>query len=470
MILYEWKNLDYSKYSVIIFGSGPAGISTALELEKNDISSIIVEAGEEFYSEASQKFYKGDSDENIISNIADSRLRQFGGTSGIWGGWCKPLEKFAFDSWPINHQDLDPYNEKTCEILDIKNQFQQSPINKNFNQNEFQYSNVRFGEKYESHIKKSNKILLVLNTQLSHFIGKHEKIDTAICFSKNREIKINSKIFILACGGIENSRILLWSRKKNNRLIDQKLPIGKYWMTHSWILSGAGILNEKKLIKTMNGNFLKYDRSIHIYSSEDLVKTNNILSSGLYMNKNEDISIKKEIIKDLLCVAPDYGKKVARLLVDKDLKCGNIFMHVENEPSEKNVIELSKNNYDKNNIPQVNILYPERIKAITSAKFFLEQLAIFFKKNDIGRIAMSEKIYNLEDFDQLGSFHHMGGTRMGNELNTSVVDKNLKVHNLKNLYVNGSSNFVTGCFSNPTFTIIQLSLRLAENIKKTLKL
>ena len=97
-------------------------------------------------------------------------------------------------------------------------------------------------------------------------------------------------------------------------------------------------------------------------------------------------------------------------------------------------------------------------------------MAIFFKKNDIGRIAMSEKIYNLKDFDQLGSFHHMGGTRMGNELNTSVVDKNLKVHNLKNLYVNGSSNFVTGCFSNPTFTIIQLSLRLAENIKKTLKL
>ena len=69
MILYEWKNLDYSKYSVIIFGSGPAGISTALELEKNDISSIIVEAGEEFYSEASQKFYKGDSDENIISKF-----------------------------------------------------------------------------------------------------------------------------------------------------------------------------------------------------------------------------------------------------------------------------------------------------------------------------------------------------------------------------------------------------------------
>ena len=35
MILNEWKDLDYSKYPVIIFGSGPAGLTTALELEKN---------------------------------------------------------------------------------------------------------------------------------------------------------------------------------------------------------------------------------------------------------------------------------------------------------------------------------------------------------------------------------------------------------------------------------------------------
>tara|TARA_B100000767_G_C19550947_1_gene444934 strand:- start:184 stop:435 length:252 start_codon:yes stop_codon:yes gene_type:complete len=81
---------------------------------------------------------------------------------------------------------------------------------------------------------------------------------------------------------------------------------------------------------------------------------------------------------------------------------------------------------------------------------------------------MDKKIYDLEDFDQLGNFHHMGGTRMGNDKTTSVVDKNLKIHNVSNLYVSGSSNFYTGCYSNPTFTIIQLSIRLADNIKKIL--
>tara|TARA_B100000780_G_C21094545_1_gene441319 strand:+ start:242 stop:1651 length:1410 start_codon:yes stop_codon:yes gene_type:complete len=468
MILSDLKEIDYSKYPVVIFGSGPAGVSTALELERNNIPSIIIEAGDQFYSEASQEFYKGDSNKTFITDISKSRLRQFGGTSGLWGGWCKPLEKFAFDTWPITQKDLEIYQDKTCKILDIKNQFRQIPLNDKFNQNEFQYSTVRFGEKYENHIKKSNKILLVLNTQLSHFNGSNGKINSAICISKNEKTAISSKIFILACGGIENSRILLWSQEKNNKLINPDLPIGKYWMTHSWILSGAGILDEKKLIKNMNNNYLKYDGAIHLSSSEKFVKNNNILSSGLYMNKKEDMSVQKEIIKDLLCAAPDYGKKVAKMLFNKDLKCGNIFMHVENEAAQNNMIGLSVDNYDKNNIPQANVIYPNRKNAIVSAKLFLEQLAIFFKENDIGRIAMNQKMFNLEDFEQLGNYHHMGGTRMGKNIKTSVVDKNLKIHGLDNLYTNGSSNFSTGCYSNPTFTIIQLSLRLADNIKKVL--
>jgi choline dehydrogenase-like flavoprotein len=62
----------------------------------------------------------------------------------------------------------------------------------------------------------------------------------------------------------------------------------------------------------------------------------------------------------------------------------------------------------------------------------------------------------------------MGGTRMGTDKNKSVVDNNLKVHDINNLYIGGSSNFVTGGYTNPTFTIIQLALRLAEEINKRL--
>ena len=45
MISNNLDSLQLDKFPVIIFGSGPAGISTALELEKKNINSIIIEEG-----------------------------------------------------------------------------------------------------------------------------------------------------------------------------------------------------------------------------------------------------------------------------------------------------------------------------------------------------------------------------------------------------------------------------------------
>jgi len=60
--------------------------------------------------------------------------------------------------------------------------------------------------------------------------------------------------------------------------------------------------------------------------------------------------------------------------------------------------------------------------------------------------------------------HHIGTTRMSANPEDGVVDKNLKMHSLANLYVAGSSVFPSTGISNPTFTIITLSIRLAEHL------
>ena len=44
MILDSFNEIDTNKYSVVIW-YWPAGLSLALELEKHDISSLILEAG-----------------------------------------------------------------------------------------------------------------------------------------------------------------------------------------------------------------------------------------------------------------------------------------------------------------------------------------------------------------------------------------------------------------------------------------
>jgi len=66
-----------------------------------------------------------------------------------------------------------------------------------------------------------------------------------------------------------------------------------------------------------------------------------------------------------------------------------------------------------------------------------------------------------------GVGHNSGTTRMGADPAESVVDGNLRAHDLENLSVAGSSVFVTKPPSQPTLTIAATSLRLAEYLHES---
>ena len=466
MILNSFVELDKNKFPVVIFGSGPAGLSLALELEKKNINCVLIEAGDEYYTDESQSYFKINTEGTNLRDISNSRLRQFGGTSASWGGWCKPLSNFDIKKTGLNPEEINKYQSKTCEILGINNSFRESLINEDFNQIEFQYSETSFYEKYFSHIKKSKKILLLLNTQLSHFEGQNKKIEKAICISNGKFFDIQSREFILCCGGIENSRILLWTKFKNKNLLKDNFNIGKYWMTHYWILGGIGFVDLKNFKSFMQNNFLDREGEIHIASNENNLK--NKLQLGLYLSTSEDQNFIKEMVKSILCIAPEYGKKIAKSILNKSLKCGNIFMHLEEDPIYDNEIVLDKNNIDLNQIPLAKIKYKSSLKSKTNAKSELEKLANLFKQKDLGRVALSNEIYNLKEFENLGNYHHLGGTRIGNSIQDSVIDKDFKVNDISNLYVLGSSNFRFGTYKNPTFTIVQYSIKLSNDLKKKL--
>ena len=45
-----------------------------------------------------------------------------------------------------------------------------------------------------------------------------------------------------------------------------------------------------------------------------------------------------------------------------------------------------------------------------------------------------------------------------------VVDADCRVHGIANLYIGGSSVFASTGFVNPTYTIVQLALRLGDHV------
>lgn len=68
-----------------------------------------------------------------------------------------------------------------------------------------------------------------------------------------------------------------------------------------------------------------------------------------------------------------------------------------------------------------------------------------------------------------GTWHCMETTRMHDSPKQGVVDRHCRIHGMSNMYIAGSSVFPTAGATGPTFTLVALSLRLADHIAMQLR-
>ena len=101
MILKNLDQVGSQEFEFTIIGSGPAGMTLAITLAKKNKRILLIEAGGYNYSNKSQSFYSGEVIGDKQHELKKSRLRYFGGTSGHWGGGCRPLDEIDFDEWEI---------------------------------------------------------------------------------------------------------------------------------------------------------------------------------------------------------------------------------------------------------------------------------------------------------------------------------------------------------------------------------
>ncbi len=451
-----------------IIGSGPAGMSLALDLESSQKKILLLEAGSIHWTRESSDCYKGENIGDQYFELEQSRQRFFGGTSNHWTGWCRSLDDSDFNSaqvsgveWPIRKSDLDPYLKESCKILEVGSDYSNSILSTKFGveSQKFEFSPpVRFGFKYRERINKSQSIQLILNANLTDFLYSNQKINEAFAESYlGNRCSIKAKTFILAAGGIENSRLLLWFNKKSkskNKLIDTRSPLGKYWMEHPHFYLGKAFLDRR-----WENTYLGLNKETRHHLG--------ILNAGIRIEGlGDDGAI--ALIKDLMCIAPDLGKRIGNLF-EKNLVCAaNIRGAWEQSPNIKSLIKISDINFDSFGIPRPILEWKKTNFDIQTIKKTLQQINEWVLHENKGRFKFDEWILNASDFPEsieTGGHHHMGGTRMGFNVSDGVVDKNLKVFNKENLYILGSSIFPTGGHANPTLTILQLSLRLSAYLK-----
>tara|TARA_B100000963_G_scaffold328494_1_gene317099 strand:- start:6867 stop:8312 length:1446 start_codon:yes stop_codon:yes gene_type:complete len=471
MIVKDLNQIQDKKFKVIIIGSGLAGISAALKFEKKKFEVLIVESGNLEFEENTLSFLKAESIGDHLGDFSQNRLRQFGGTSRIWGGNCNPMNEENFLEWPINKKDLDKYTNEAREFLLLKKEFFNEKLNDNLNIYNIVWSKLRIDEKIYEHIKNSKLIHLTLNSTFLTFEsnGITKNITSIKCKKNNQDFSLKAKFFILACGGIENSRLLLWSRENNKSLFNKNLPIGKYYMHHPFHTIGSGLINYKKLNQYFKKNsiynslIVTCDNNIYIEANKLFSKNKKITNSGIYINFKE-ANFENNIYKQLRCFAPKFAKKIFDNIKSKEIYEINIETLQEQRSIKTNLISLS-NILDPYGVPLTKIFWKKHPSEITSGRIILEEISKFLINEDIGRLALEEYLYDQTlQYDVISGNHQMGGTRIGKNENDSVVDKNLKVHGVENLFVTGGSVFRTSGHCHPTFTIVQLSLRLVDSI------
>ena len=97
-------------------------------------------------------------------------------------------------------------------------------------------------------------------------------------------------------------------------------------------------------------------------------------------------------------------------------------------------------------------------------------LGRYFAEQRIGRLRLREWLLAEDPVpprvgeDMVAGYHHMCTTRMADDPAHGVVDRDCRIHGTTNLFIGGSSVFGTAGHANPTYTIVQLALRLADHL------
>lgn len=453
---------------VAIIGSGPAGMSLALRLEEQGVPSIIFEAGDVDPTVDSQDFYRGDVVGDPYFDLDVARLRMLGGSSNHWGGWCRPLEEFDFlpredvanMGWPIRKSDLDPYHAGTEEILEVGG-FETREFSNDLKEVTLALGNpVNFATKYRDHIANSQLITLMLNAAVEYVTAENGRVRTLVMRDSriNQRFEVEPQRVVLACGGIENSRILLWSNEVSTEpVVPNADALGRYWMEHPTFTVGEAKLHgslQRRLAETVGVMF--------VAPQYEAMRRHGVLNANLRVHRATDNAIAANAICPALRVSTPVFSAAGGAY-----SCENLLrMSWEQAPDRDNRIELGEER-DAYGVPRTVLHWRKTDLDLRTARVCLELFGKSLVEDRAGNARALEFIRGDADYpedDELAGYHHMGGTRMAESAQSGVVDGNLRVFGTDNLYVAGSSVYPTGGHTNPTFTIVQLSLRLGDHL------
>jgi len=463
--------------AVAIVGTGPAGLTLAMALADKGIASLLVEAGGLDPNDRDIADGYGGSSGAREYPLGASRLRYFGGTSGHWGGWCRPLDPLDFDpvpgvpltGWPISWEEAYRFTGRAHEILEIPEPRYDDeatlaaaqeltlplPTDGSFEHAAFRFSPpTRFGTRYRPDIGSSPLIHCVLNTSLTQVERSPEgRSRLKLRHRDGREATVVARFNVLAMGGIENARLLMWSKRMSRYEYGGSGDwLGRCFADHFGIAVA-------RFFARPGLNYTRRPSSdglvmAQIVPRPERVARGETVSHMISLSPTDDVSV----------IQPEYGGN--QLVFGENAVRYQPYaaISVAGQHPNRDSRILLEGGLDGNGVSRIKVDWQIDDAAFHAVLDSMELLGRELSRAGLGRMRKRRFRPPLPNEPVSAGMHHMGTTRMADSERDGAVDVNCKVFGTDDLYVAGSSVFPTYGYANPTLTIVSLALRLAEHL------
>ncbi len=517
--IYEFANESALHADLCIIGSGAAGIALAREFLGTSYSVIVLEAGGNRREEASQDPYRSLVTGLQHGGIHGGRVRTVGGATTLWAGQALPLFDIDFakrdwvpySGWPIDKGLLEPFYRRAEDVMQIPHVTNdarswpakaQATYSDQFVGYFSQFTSTpSFSQKYRESLAAAPNIQLITHANVTSLQANSQasSLDRVEVRSLDaHRISVSARFFIVCCGGIESARLLLASNSVQKTGVgNARDVVGRFFQDHPGVALPVRPLEKKRFDATYNSarkNNVRY--SIKVVASEALQQRERMLHIGgeIYYPSTEDnpVAAAKDLVKILRQPArlrefPSVLARVARRPHSVVAALYRFYLHGtppsvgsttpyigfggEQQPNPDSRLTLS-DEVDVLGMPRSALHWRLTENDSYSMSTYIKALAGEWKRLGIAAVDLDQLPIMGREKGEHGGYvdasHHMGTTRMGTDLATSVVDANCQVHGYDNLYIGSSSVFPTGGFSNPTLTVLALCLRIGDRLKKQL--
>jgi len=537
----SFANLDDARtYDVTVVGAGPVGIAFALACEGRGLSTLVLESGGLSSDAFAQSLGAGHVADRVRHASSDVAMRRgLGGTSSWWGGRLVPFDEvdFAADDgalrygWPLSFEEIARWHSDAASFFGIESAHFAEPRwpwtrldGACFTKLERWAPAIDMGIKYRDRLARSEKITVALGATATtvRFDAAGGALVSVTVRAQERAKELFPRRLVLACGGLETTRLLLAAQKSRPDLFGgAEGALGRYYMGHVSGKVADIVLREPERAKDLDFFLYRgaYARRRFTLPRDALLRERLRNISFWADNPPFHAADHRNGALSMVWLAL-VVKPIGRLLVSEGVRISHVgapprrtLEHLRNVAlspvrSGRDILDIIRTRYfsrprrpgflltsgsgryslhfhaEQSADRQSRVVLSDRLDGVGLPYLDIDlrlderdAVSVLRAHDALDAALRKAGLARLERYDasesdaverimrhSVDGFHQIGLTRMGDDPRDSVVDRDCRVHGVDNLHIASSSVFPTSGQANPTFLAVALAFRLADRL------